>query len=196
MVKNIGLVLFFCGLLSSQKTSSTVLSFDILHKNKVVGNLVATKTINEDVVNYHSFTQIETKILTTIDIKYNYNVFFKKEQLYKSDVNILLNGKAFAETNTLYANGEYQVTKNKKQSKFKGLITYSTVLLYFKEPVKVKECYSEQDGSINDLVSLGNHKYKKVNAKGNENMYTYKNGVLYEATIDGGLINFVIQLKK
>ncbi|MDO6492273.1 MULTISPECIES: DUF6134 family protein [unclassified Cellulophaga] len=196
MIKNIALVLFFCGLLINTKADTTVLNFNILHKNKVVGSLVATKVINGDIISYHSFTQIQTKIITTVDLKYDYNVTFNSDKLFNSNVNILLNGKSLAETSTLFRNGEYLVTKNKKVLKLQDSIVYSTVLLYFKEPINVKECYSEQDGSFNTLVSLGNHKYKKINSKGNENVYVYKNGVLYEATIDGGLINFVIQLKK
>ncbi|MGJ8733398.1 MAG: DUF6134 family protein [Cellulophaga sp.] len=196
MIKNIALVLFFCGLLSNTKADTTVLNFNILHKNKVVGSLVATKVINGDIISYHSFTQIQTKIITTVDLKYDYNVTFNSDKLFKSNVSILLNGKSLAETSTLFRNGEYLVNKNKKVLKLQDSIVYSTVLLYFKEPINVKECYSEQDGSFNTLVSLGNHKYKKINSKGNENVYVYKNGVLYEATIDGGLINFVIQLKK
>ncbi|PKB44787.1 hypothetical protein AX016_3009 [Cellulophaga sp. RHA19] len=196
MIKNIALLLFFCGLLSNTKADTTVLNFNILHKNKVVGSLVATKVINGDIISYHSFTQIQTKIITTVDLKYDYNVTFNSDKLFKSNVSILLNGKSLAETSTLFRNGEYLVNKNKKVLKLQDSIVYSTVLLYFKEPINVKECYSEQDGSFNTLVSLGNHKYKKINSKGNENVYVYKNGVLYEATIDGGLINFVIQLKK
>ncbi|MEP0212359.1 MAG: DUF6134 family protein [Cellulophaga sp.] len=196
MIKNIALVLFFCGLLSNTKADTTVLNFNILHKNKVVGSLVATKVINGDIISYHSFTQIQAKIITTVDLKYDYNVTFNSDKLFKSNVSILLNGKSLAETSTLFRNGEYLVNKNKKVLKLQDSIVYSTVLLYFKEPINVKECYSEQDGSFNTLVSLGNHKYKKINSKRNENVYVYKNGVLYEATIDGGLINFVIQLKK
>tara|TARA_R110002124_G_scaffold227889_2_gene393268 strand:- start:19141 stop:19278 length:138 start_codon:yes stop_codon:yes gene_type:complete len=39
---------------------------------------------------------------------------------------------------------------------------------------------------------MGNHAYKKVNSKGNENVYYYQKGALKRALIDGGLVKFEI----
>ncbi|WKB80659.1 hypothetical protein QYR09_12980 [Cellulophaga lytica] len=195
MIKNIVLLVFLGTLIAKNNTVKTVLHFNILHKNKIVGSLVTTKTIDDNVINYHSFTHIQTKIITTINVKYTYNVAFKNKELNKADVSIMLNNKVYAETNTERNNKEYKITKNKKISTFNEPITFTTVQLYFTEPLHITTCYSEQDAVMNTLVYLGNHKYKKVNAKGNENIYTYKNGILYEASIDGGLINFTMKIK-
>ncbi|TVZ10381.1 hypothetical protein JM80_2919 [Cellulophaga sp. RHA_52] len=195
MIKNILLLVFLGGLIAKNNTVNTVLHFDILHKNKVVGNLQATKTIEDGLTTYHSFTHIQAKILTTINVKYTYNVVFNNKELNKADVSIMLNNKVYAETSTERSNKEYKITKNKKVSTFKEPITFTTVQLYFTEPLHITTCYSEQDAAMNTLIYLGNHKYKKVNAKDNENIYTYKNGVLYEASIDGGLINFTMKIK-
>ena len=195
MIKNIVLLVFLGTLIAKNNTVETVLHFNILHKNKIVGSLVTTKTIDDNIINYHSFTHIQTKIITTINVKYTYNVAFKNKELNKADVSIMLNNKVYAETNTERNNKEYKITKNKKISTFNEPITFTTVQLYFTEPLHITTCYSEQDAVMNTLVYLGNHKYKKVNAKGNENIYTYKNGVLYEASIDGGLINFTMKIK-
>jgi len=59
----------------------------------------------------------------------------------------------------------------------------------------IERCFSEQNGSFNDLVALGKHRYKKINSKGRENIYQYENGALKEANIDGGIVEFQMVAK-
>ena len=68
--------------------------------------------------------------------------------------------------------------------------------MYFEEPVTITRCYSEQEGDFNIITSLGNHKYKKVNSRGKESFFFYKNGSLEKAVIDGGIVSFEMILKE
>jgi len=182
-------LLFFQG--SLLDSSNTALNFDIILHNKVVGSLESTQIKKDSITYYKSSTNIKTRLIKDILVNYKYDVEFNDKFLKKADVHIMVNKKPHAKTLTQWTDAHYQISKNEDNEKtLKNPITFSTIQLYFNEPINISSCYSEQDGSFNTIVSMGNNTYKKVNSKGKENMYYYKNGILKKATIDGGLISF------
>lgn len=185
------ILLLVAGQFSPRNAEDTTLYFDIVHKDKIVGSLKTTKTIDRSKVYYQSLTRIETRIIKDIEVDYTYKVAFEKGILEEASVAISLNDKPYANTYTERQATQYQIVKNGKiETTLKDTIGYTTILLYSKEPKDISYCFSEQDGSFNTIVALGNHSYKKVNSKGRENTYHYKDGVLEKASIDGGLIQF------
>ncbi|MRH99447.1 hypothetical protein GH721_02780 [Kriegella sp. EG-1] len=178
---------------NSSNSTKTVLNYDIIIKEKIVGTLKATKYSKDDKVIYQSTTTIKTRFITEIAVNYNYDVIFEKNIMKKSQVVIEVNNKTHANTQTKWTNNNYEITKNDKlENVIQDEITYSTILLYFNEPLEIDQCFSEQDGSFNKLLPLGNHSYKKINSKRKENIYNYNNGRLERASIDGGLVDFEI----
>lgn len=197
IIRSLVLISFLIFLGSAKSTSEDNLHFNIVHNNKVIGSLKATKTIKDSKTYYQSSTTIETQIIKEIRVNYKYDVAFEDNMLETSNVDITINEKPHAKTYTKWKRTAYQVITNEKDKKdIKDSIFYATVQLYFKEPKNVSTCYSEQDGSFNSIVALGHHGYKKINSKGRENSYYYKKGVLKKATIDGGLIKFEIIARK
>ncbi|AUC77779.1 hypothetical protein CW732_06890 [Olleya sp. Bg11-27] len=192
-MKNLVVIIFFITLGSDSNTFEEKIIFDVIRNEKVIGNLKATKTIKDSKTYYKSSTSIKARIIKEIRVNYKYDVTFDSESLQQSNVNITVNEKSHAKTSTEWDNNTYQVVKNgKDEATITNAISYSTVQLYFEEPKNITTCYSEQNGSFNTIIAMGNHVYKKVNASNNENLYYYKNGLLTKATIDGGLIQFEI----
>lgn len=193
MICHLFLFYLVCGNLFNASSVNTTLVYDIVINDKVVGSLEATRKQKDRLIWYRSATVINTKIIRNIEVQYNYDVHFEDERLQSSQVAIYINTKSHANTKTRYIDDAYEITKNGKlEATITDAITYPSVLLYFKEPINITKCFSEQNGNFNTIESLENHSYKKTNAKGNENIYYYKNGVLDSAEIDGGLINFRI----
>ncbi len=192
IIWNVLLIGFLTSSWNSLNSTEESLYFDIvLHNKKVIGSLKATKSVKNAETYYHSFTEIKTHILKDVQVNYKYDVTFGNDLLKQADVAITVNNKPHANTNTIWQNSYYRVTKNKgKEKNVNESIFYATIQLYFKEPINISRCYSEQDGSFNTIIPLGNHAYKKVNSKGKENSYYYKNGLLKKASIDGGLVKF------
>ena len=177
----------------STNVANTYKYFDIIHHDKVVGSLKASQKTKGEKTYYQSVTKIKIKLIKDIQVDYKYDVTFKDQLLRKADVRIIVNDKPHAETSTIWKDDAYQIVENNGTKKtLEDSIDYVTILLYFKEPIGVSSCYSEQDGSLNTIVALSNHTYKKNNSKGNENTYHYQNGVLEKASIDGGIVNFEI----
>ena len=194
IVWNVLWIGFLISLWNSLNSSEESLYFDIvLHNKKVIGSLKATKSVINAETYYHSFTDIKTRILKEVHVNYKYDVTFENTLLKEADVMITVNKKPHAYTNTKWQNSHYRVAKNKGEEKnVDESIFYTTIQLYFKEPIHISHCYSEQDGSFNTIIPLGNHTFKKVNSKEKENIYYYRKGLLKKATIDGGVIKFDI----
>lgn len=175
----------------------TTLNFDILFKDEVVGNLQASKFLDDSAQHYKSTTSLEIKIVKDFQVDYDYEVYFKDGILKKSNVDITINQRPHAQTSVEWTNTAYAIEINgKKEDVLKDSIGYSTVLLYFREPRGIERCFSEQNGTFNDLIALGNHRYKKINSKGRENIYQYENGALKEAHIDGGIVSLKMVAKE
>lgn len=171
--------------------TETLLKFDIVLKGKVVGQLQASKSFKDSEIHYQSATNITTRFIKDISVKYKYNVIFNNNNLKNADVFITVNNKPHAETNTQLLGDHYLIKQeDTKERVFNAPINYSTILMYFDEPRGISSCFSEEDGTVNVIKPLGNHIYKKINSKGKENIYYYENGKLIKAEIDGGLINF------
>lgn len=191
MLRKLILISFLIFQASNSNTSSSSLNFDIILHKKVVGSLESTQIKKDGITYYQSYTNIKTRLVKDILVNYKYDVVFDNKIMKKAEVHITVNKKPHAKTHTEWIDTYYQIVKNDDNEKtLKDFITFTTIQLYFEEPVNIDSCYSEQDGSFNMIVPLGNHTYKKVNSKRKENMYYYKNGILKQATIDGGLINF------
>ncbi|MDO6603693.1 DUF6134 family protein [Arenibacter palladensis] len=184
----IGLLVFIATKSTAPNTSKY---FDIVLKDKIVGVLKVSQNTKDSITYYQSSTVIKTRLIKDIELDYNYDVSFNDMLLKKTNVQITVNNKPHSETITLWKDGYYQITENSnEENTIIEPIAYTTILLYFQEPVDIDRCYSEQDGSINHIVPLGNHTYKKINSQGKENTYYYNNGILKKAVIDGGIVNF------
>ncbi|EDM45167.1 hypothetical protein SCB49_03564 [unidentified eubacterium SCB49] len=192
MAYPIVIIAFFLASFNVLKPSEKIIYFDVVHKNNIVGRLKATKIEEGTTIHYQSSTSISTRIIREINVNYDYDVVFNAGLLQKSDVKITVNDKIHAETSTVLLDNTYHIKKDAKDIPIAEAIQYSTIQLYFEEPKHISKCYSEQDGSFNSIVNLGNQSYKKTNAKGRENIYTYKEGELMSATIDGGFVSFQI----
>lgn len=167
--------------------------FKIIHKGNNIGNLYAKKEQLGDKVIYSNRTEIDTRIITKIEVDYNYKVVYKNETLAHAYVLIFFNGKEKTNTYTdqnkegynFYEDDELQQTISEK-------IKYSTVNLMFEEPVNINRVYAEEHGNFHQIKKIGPHCYEKINSKGKSSTYTYKDGFLTQAEIDAGLINFKI----
>lgn len=186
-----------CQLHSFSPPTEKKIAFDMIWKGKSVGTLYATEKKVDAKTYYHSSTNIQIKFIKTFDINYEYDVLFHNDILQNAHVDINYNGNNHAQADTKRKNNEYQVIKDGKlEATFKEIVWYSTISMYFKEPVNITRCYSEQEGDFNKIIHLGNHKYKKINTSGRESFFFYKNGSLEKAIIDGGIVSFEMVLKQ
>ena len=187
------MISFILFLGDASDTSITTLNYNITFRDKVVGTLKSTKFKKHGTTYYQSINNTKLRLIKEFLVNYKYDVEFNNGFLNKADVFITVNNSPHSKTSTQWMNSHYKIVKNDATEKtLEDPIYYSTIQLYFNEPINISKCYSEQDGSFNTIVPLENHTYKKINSQGKENIYYYQDGVLTKATIDGGLIHFDI----
>lgn len=185
------LFLFFWGFNLHAQVEKQV--FRIVHNNKNIGVLYAKKNLLDDKIIYSNRTEINTRILTKIQVDYNYKVIYKNDSLFNANVLILLNEKEKTNTYTDTDENVYIFHENdKEKNRIKETITYSTVNLIFEEPENITKVYAEEYGTFHYLKKICSHLYEKTNHKGKTSSYKYKSGKLLEAEIDTGFISFKI----
>lgn len=186
-------VLFFS---SSSKFVEQTLAYDVIMKEKTVGELKVTKTQRGELTFYKSFTKIKAHILRDIHVHYQFDVTFHKKMLTQAKAIIKVNDKTHEETTTRWNGKEYDVKFFKRKKKtVANLINYSSVMLMTEEPHQMDQSYSEQDGRFHALEHIGNHTYQKTTPKGRVNKYFYKDGELVRGEINAGLVKFQIVKK-
>ncbi|MBW2962080.1 DUF6134 family protein [Mesonia aestuariivivens] len=170
--------------------------FNILHKGKDIGTLYAKKENVGGKTIYSNRTEIDTRMITKIEVDYNYKVVYENELLSHAHVLILFNGKEKTNTYTDHNKTGYIFYEDdKEENRIHENIRYSTVNLMFEEPDGIEKVYAEEHGIFHQIKKIGVHQYEKTNHKGKSSIYTYKDGHLTEAEIDAGLISFRIIMK-
>jgi len=179
------------------KPEETVLYFDIVAFNRVVGKLTTIKSVEGSGIFYKSTTAVNIRIIKNINVVFDFEVSFSKDEMQCADIKASVNDDVYADTHTERVENNYRVYKNgERQDDVMGPIYFSAIRLYFEEPVDKKRCYAEQQGSFNTIEPMGNHSYKMTNVKGMENLYYYESGQLKRGVIDAGLIDFEIVASK
>ncbi|MDR6301549.1 DUF6134 family protein [Mesonia maritima] len=167
--------------------------FNILHREKIIGELVAKKEVLEDKIIYSNRTEISTRIIAKIEVDYTYKVVYTNNSLAHAFALILLNDREKTNAYTEKTKTGYIFYEDDEaQHKIDSPITYSTVNLMFEEPLTITKVYAEEHGEFHQLKKVAKNIYEKTNSKGKTSLYKYKNGKLVEAEIDAGIISFKI----
>jgi len=171
-------------------------TFDIVHNEKVLGELNATKSAIDNRTLYESQTVIGTRLIKKIEVRHELQVEFKSDLLEMAKVVTTVNGKPHATVKTKRVGSTYQFYKNGKLCKtFSGSIGYSAIMMLFDDPQGIGEAYSEGAEKFCAIVPAGHCTYQKVNSKGRKNKYSYKNKDLQSIVVDAGWISFDMILK-
>lgn len=175
------------GLFSQTETYS----FDLIHRDKAVGELSATKTVSGDQIIYSSQTTTTISLLMDFVIVFDNTVKIRNGKMEYADMSVTVNKKSYGKTVTKLRGREYVMDKDGDEKVIKEFpIRYCASLLVFFEPKNENTSFSEKEGNFHALKHVGNNVYEKTDHKGRINKYYYKNGLLSKAEIDAGLIHF------
>ncbi len=171
-------------------------SFDIILFGNVIGETVVVKT--EDGTgdyNYRLKSNSHAKILFTerssnmeFDVKYN------SGKLYSSLCKVINNGTLAITEIAKDAQG-YLIKKEAEVLRIAQPITFSSMELYFSEPVSQKQVFSERMGVFAAFTKTAPGEYmNKINDV--TNIYRYRNGSLYEIEIRKPLGSVYLRARK
>ncbi len=170
-------------------------TFDQYAGNRKVGVLTADRKHQGDreVINITSV--INTKMVFTIDIRYEMETVFENGVMQQSEVTVYRNGK-LKERSLLQREGRRY--RCEKDGSVEWLdhpgVTFTSASLYFSPPRGVEEVFSEQYIAFNPIryEKDGAYRMDPV-AKNQPNRYTYQEGQLTEVEIGHWFANLTLK---
>lgn len=122
---------------------------------------------------------------------------YKDKQMEESSFHEKLNEKTQNFSQVSWDGSGYRVHINEEKSSIPARrVTYSTAILYHKEPKNITELFSERFGKFCPIKPVGAGKYQLTMPDGKQNYYTYVNGVCEAVEVHTNLYRFRFQLRK
>lgn len=173
-------LLFFALFALSQSLFAQKLQYEIFLMGKKIGDVSLSKSHGEHGERYLMSSESSAKVLfVKQDSKVNFDVLYKGGSMIKSlyisekkDDNIT--------TKVNKENSIYKVLYNDKPSHVKEHISFSSILLYFKEPVGVNKVFVERIGDFLPLKKTAAGEYEYLQPDGTRSIYRYHQGKLKE----------------
>ena len=186
----LALSLIFLIFLSGQVLCQSM-TYTITANGHNIGDVSVKKSKTKDYMQIAVTSNVKVKLFITVDISYKLNATYKNNELINSAVTVYVKGKVHSQITTTKNGQFYTIVKNGHTSQYLHKITYSSSLLFVKEPKGVTTLYSDFGGSQKPLAQIGPHLYQLTNpSSGHTENYQYANGVLQKATIEHSLLTF------
>lgn len=172
-MKNALIVLFLLasGLLEGQVYKG---HYKITSDKDEVGQLVATKKKEGDLVKYEISSDVTVRILFKVQMTSEIQAVFRNEVLIYSSATLYLNGKVYSDTKIERGNGFYTVNKDGHETKiYSHEIRSSSAKLYFHEPIGEEFSLSETEGEMKTVDIQGIKNYALTQDRNDRSVSTY-----------------------
>lgn len=181
------IILIFLSLSIGSSAFAQNFKYEVILMNKKIGDMSVTKTKSDVGDRYILNSATMAKVLfIKQSAKVNFDVLFNSGHLVKStyisekeDDNIV--------TKVLKENNLYKVNSNESLSHVKENIVFSSIMLYFKEPIGVSKVFVERIGSFLPITKSSANQYEYTQPDGTKCIYTYKSGVLHQIELKRGM---------
>jgi hypothetical protein len=185
------MLMLVCGLRAQLRT----LQYNILHNGEIMGSLLLSQNTVGTTTHIKIESIVKTRFIIRINVESVEEATFQDGILVYSSLKRSVNGNERVNQQIQAKGVFYKMTSG---SKIKNLpaypIYYSILSLYYQEPVKISQVYSDNFQQYVGVNLAGANKYKISFPNGNYNYYTYKNGVCTTVDIIQSLYNIQFQL--
>lgn len=120
----------------------------------------------------------------------NYDIYYKDGKLYSAYVKNVKDGVTEI-VNILWEATRYVIKKGSEILHLNQQLDFSTINLYFAEPVGKTSIFSERLGAFTAFKKTAEGVYECKLDNGVNNIYRYRNGVLYELEMSKGASVFM-----
>ena len=157
--------------------------YEVILLNKKIGDLNVSKTNSNGTERYLLNSESMAKVLfMKQSSKINFDVLFNSGSLVKS-LYIIEKDDEHIRTQVHKEDNLYKVNSNNTMSSLKENIRFSSVMLYFKEPVGVSKVFIERIGGFVTITKSAANQYEYQQPDGTKCIYRYQSGVLKELEI-------------
>jgi hypothetical protein len=168
--------------LSSQKHI-----YDVELFGKKIGSTVVERIDKGGgVIEYKLESKAEVNLLFTHKSSdLTFDVTYKNGKLFSSYCKNVKDGATEIAT-ILWDGTKYVIKKGEEAFQFNSQLDFSSIQLYFIEPVGKARVFSERLGQFCNFVKTAEGIYECKLETGVKNIYRYKNGILYELEMSKG----------
>lgn len=191
-LQHMKILLFSSLLLLSLFLSAQKQNYDIELFGKKIGQTVVERTDDgKGKVQYKLKSVSEVNILFSHKTSMmDFDIIYKDGKLLSSYCKNVKDG--ITEVVTIAWEGtRYIIKKGEEVLQMNQLVDFSAIHLYYNEPKNKTKIFSERLGKFCDFIKTAEGEYECKLANGVNNIYRYKNGVLYELEMSKGASVFM-----
>lgn len=160
-----------------------------------IGTLYTSKVTKGDLTFYYFESNVSVWLFMQITVTHEMACVYNKNLLQTVDIHSFVNNEKYY-SRIEWQNDHYKVdVKTYKYTNDKPLkdeIHFSVVKLFFEEPSEQKAVLADNYGVMAPVTVLKPNVYQ-VQVLDKKNKYTYKDGALVKAEMEGVIKNFVIR---
>jgi len=170
------------------------LTFDVMHGDTVVGELVAEKRVSGGQVTYSTQSESTFHFLGKHTIIHSVEATYRDGFLQSSEMSSVKDGKPRNQTRIVWRDGHYEIVENGKSRQQAGRVDMTSVMLYFVKPPLKKKVMSERDGSWRTVeAGPAGGAITLASGKRNDSQdYTYRNGQVEHVEVRNALFTIEI----
>ncbi len=153
--------------------------YDVVIGERIIGTLTASHTPSA------GGAAAQLSVIAEIDVPFfgrTIEVFneFEGDRLFSAKARKVVGAGVREEVETRTRGAGYEViyrqSGRKRTAGLPVAITFTTLMLYYREPLHVSKVYSERFGQMVPLVRLEEGRYELKLPDGKKTLYTYRNG--------------------
>jgi len=181
------IIIFLTGI-----TQAEILTYDVILFGKSIGRTTVERTEkNNGEIHYRLVNNSEVTILLTKKSSHmQYDIVYKDGKLLSSYAKNVKDGITEIVT-TIWDGAKYIIKKGEETLQLAQQIDFSSISLYFYEPINRTKIFSERMGQLTVFTKTGTGVYECKTANGVTNIYRYQNGKLVEIEMSKGASVFM-----
>lgn len=173
------------------------LSYNIFRGDSKIGTIEAQKNTSGTYEHYNVVGDVAFRVVFKYNRQTHLNVTYKNNELVTGKSKTVMNEDLKELSEIKQKENHYSCFKHPDEKfKIHSSIPFSTVKLYFIEPIGIDKIFSESYLTYCKLEKVGEHKYK-LSLPGNKtNYYTYKNEKLVHVLIDRSWFDLTFKINE
>lgn len=178
-----------------QKALGQELIYEGFMRGQKVGELIATREVNDEMTKITLDMRIEAHMLVKIVVEMNSESVYRNLTLVEASSVAKANGHLKSSVITVKKDNGYQVDINGDMSKIPNKSLVGADIFYFEEPNQLEKIYALASGEMLEVVKSRENEYF-FEHDGKKELHKYLNGVLHEVEINHNLYSLTFKLKK
>jgi hypothetical protein len=170
---------------TSVSAQNAQLKYSIIMNGSAMGLMTVQKTCSPEKTQLSLESKAKKRFIISFEIHETHTEVFQNNIMTTASIFRQVNGKTKINTQMSFKGTNCQIESEGKASSILIMpVSWSLLNLYFVEPVKIAEAFSDSFQQMLKIEDMGNHIYKVALPDGNSNYFYYTNGLCTKQVIN------------